>query len=77
MPHFDPEIGSPANLYKLMIGVVVPRPIAFVSSLGAEGTRNLAPFVALRIPEPATASIWFAQMKPAHCGCLCRRATVD
>jgi flavin reductase (DIM6/NTAB) family NADH-FMN oxidoreductase RutF len=41
---FDPAKDSPANLYKLMIGMVVPRPIAFVSSLDAQGVRNLAPF---------------------------------
>ena len=32
------------NIYKLMVGVIVPRPIAFVSTLSAEGIRNLAPF---------------------------------
>ena len=31
-------------IYKLMIGAIVPRPIAFVSSLSADGIRNLAPF---------------------------------
>lgn len=44
MPYFEPGKDSPANLYKLMIGIVVPRPIAFVSSLDAQGIRNLAPF---------------------------------
>ncbi len=33
-----------ANIYKLLIGSIVPRPIAFVSSLSADGVRNLAPF---------------------------------
>jgi flavin reductase (DIM6/NTAB) family NADH-FMN oxidoreductase RutF len=32
------------NVYKLMIGAIVPRPIAFVSSMNAAGKRNLAPF---------------------------------
>jgi flavin reductase (DIM6/NTAB) family NADH-FMN oxidoreductase RutF len=32
------------NIYKLMVGVIVPRPIAFVSSISPEGIRNLAPF---------------------------------
>ncbi|HEX5234531.1 MAG TPA: flavin reductase family protein [Silvibacterium sp.] len=41
---FEPAKDSPANLYKLMIGMVVPRPIAFVSSLDPRGVRNLAPF---------------------------------
>lgn len=44
MLDFDPAKDSPANLYKLMIGLVVPRPIAFVSSLDSKGVRNLAPF---------------------------------
>lgn len=44
MLRFDPAEDSPANIYKLMIGVIVPRPIAFVSSLDEHGVRNLAPF---------------------------------
>jgi flavin reductase (DIM6/NTAB) family NADH-FMN oxidoreductase RutF len=44
MLRFDLAKDSPANLYKLMIGMVVPRPIAFVSSLDTKGIRNLAPF---------------------------------
>jgi flavin reductase (DIM6/NTAB) family NADH-FMN oxidoreductase RutF len=40
----DPREASAANIYKLMIGLIVPRPIAFVSTLSAAGIRNLAPF---------------------------------
>ena len=40
----DPGATDPRNIYKLMIGSIVPRPIAFVSSLSAEGIPNLAPF---------------------------------
>jgi flavin reductase (DIM6/NTAB) family NADH-FMN oxidoreductase RutF len=32
------------DIYKLMIGMVVPRPIAFVSTVDAAGIHNLAPF---------------------------------
>ena len=32
------------EIYKLMVGVIVPRPIAFVSTVSADGVRNLAPF---------------------------------
>lgn len=32
------------DVYKLMTGAIVPRPIAWVSSLDAEGRPNLAPF---------------------------------
>jgi flavin reductase (DIM6/NTAB) family NADH-FMN oxidoreductase RutF len=44
MRSFDPAHESVQNIYKLMIGAIVPRPIAFVSSLDEHGLRNLAPF---------------------------------
>lgn len=40
----DPGKNEPRNVYRLMTGTIVPRPIAFVSSLSADGIRNLAPF---------------------------------
>ncbi|HEX6210753.1 MAG TPA: flavin reductase family protein [Methylomirabilota bacterium] len=41
---FDPNTLDSAAMYKLLIGSVVPRPIAWVSSVDAAGVRNLAPF---------------------------------
>jgi flavin reductase (DIM6/NTAB) family NADH-FMN oxidoreductase RutF len=40
----DPKVLSPIAVYKLLIGCVVPRPIAWVSSIDAAGVPNLAPF---------------------------------
>jgi flavin reductase (DIM6/NTAB) family NADH-FMN oxidoreductase RutF len=40
----DPASENPQNCYKLLIGSVVPRPIAFVSTISSEGIYNLAPF---------------------------------
>ena len=40
----DPQTAPPESIYKLLIGCVVPRPIAWVSTLGADGVHNLAPF---------------------------------
>src|SRR5438445_12389790 len=40
----DPGSTAPADIYKLMVGAIVPRPIAFVSTIGPEGVLNLAPF---------------------------------
>ena len=39
-----PSDAGPANVYKLMVGAIVPRPIAFVSTVSRSGVRNLAPF---------------------------------
>lgn len=40
----DLRVPDPTTMYKLLIGCVVPRPIAWVSSVDADGVRNLAPF---------------------------------
>lgn len=40
----DPREAGFQNVYKLLIGAIVPRPIAFVSTVSREGVRNLAPF---------------------------------
>lgn len=42
--HIDPKTLDQADTYKLLIGCVVPRPIAWVSTLDENGSRNLAPF---------------------------------
>ncbi|MBL8859037.1 MAG: flavin reductase family protein [Planctomycetes bacterium] len=39
-----PEDLAPRERYKLLIGCIVPRPIAFVSTIAPDGRLNLAPF---------------------------------
>jgi flavin reductase (DIM6/NTAB) family NADH-FMN oxidoreductase RutF len=40
----DPATLEQKERYKLLIGLVVPRPIAFVSTLSLDGRTNLAPY---------------------------------
>ncbi len=40
----DPKALSLQETHKLMIGSIVPRPIAFVSTISKDGEENLAPF---------------------------------
>jgi len=40
----DPASMAPRDCYQLLISLMVPRPIAWVSTLAADGVRNLAPF---------------------------------
>ena len=42
--HFDCKSLTPRENYKLLISTVVPRPIAFVTTRGADGKVNAAPF---------------------------------
>ena len=39
----DPQAMSAGAVYRFLIGVIVPRPIAFVSTIGSSGA-NVAPF---------------------------------
>lgn len=41
---FDPAELSVKDMYKLLIGSVVPRPIAWVSTISKDGIPNLAPY---------------------------------
>ncbi len=58
---FDPKELTEKEVYKLLIGSVVPRPIAWVSTISTEGVVNLAPFsffnVASRNPPMLCISI--------------------
>jgi flavin reductase (DIM6/NTAB) family NADH-FMN oxidoreductase RutF len=40
----DPAATEVRNIYRLMVAVIVPRPIAFVSTISPDGILNLAPF---------------------------------
>jgi flavin reductase (DIM6/NTAB) family NADH-FMN oxidoreductase RutF len=40
----DPRELSQRAMYRFMIGIVLPRPIAFVSTVSADGAFNVAPF---------------------------------
>jgi len=57
----DPAQLDTVSVYKLLVGAVVPRPIAWVSSRSREGVLNLAPFsfftVASREPPMLALSI--------------------
>lgn len=40
---FDPDAGSPYAFYPLLTSLIVPRPIAWVGTLSADGVANVAP----------------------------------
>ncbi len=56
MKSFEAASLTPKDNYKLLSGSVIPRPIAWVSTVDADGVRNLAPysfFVAVSANPPA------------------------
>ncbi len=42
--NFDPETQNASDVYRLMINLITPRPIAWVSTISPAGVANLAPF---------------------------------
>jgi flavin reductase (DIM6/NTAB) family NADH-FMN oxidoreductase RutF len=48
----DPAYLDPETAYRLITGIVVPRPIAWVTSLSGNGVLNLAPFSAFMFVAP-------------------------
>ena len=44
MPILNPSDLPPREAYRLLTSCIVPRPIGWISTVGADGTRNLAPF---------------------------------
>src|SRR6185437_14940162 len=44
MISIDPQSNTERDNYKLLIGSIIPRPIAFVTSMATDGTLNGAPF---------------------------------
>ena len=58
----DPKSTEPFNLYKLLIGSIMPRPIAFVSTMGPDGIYNLAPFSFFTAVSANPPTIAFAPM---------------
>lgn len=44
MATYTPDELGPREAYRLLLSIVVPRPIGWVSTVAADGSRNLAPF---------------------------------
>ncbi len=59
---FDPRDHAPQDIYKLMVGSIVPRPIAFVSTMDANGIANLAPFSFFTAASANPAVVCFCPM---------------
>jgi flavin reductase (DIM6/NTAB) family NADH-FMN oxidoreductase RutF len=57
------DIAQP-DRYKLLIGAVVPRPIAWVSSMSANGVLNLAPFSFFTVGATVPMTLLFCPQMP-------------
>lgn len=66
----DPKVLAPELCYKLVIGCVVPRPIAVVSTISVDGLPNVAPFSYFTVASHSPLSLAFTVGGPKPDGSL-------
>lgn len=64
--NFSPRDLTPQDCYQLMVGAVVPRPIAWVSTIGTDGCLNLAPFSFFTVASIAPPVLAITQVNPRN-----------
>jgi flavin reductase (DIM6/NTAB) family NADH-FMN oxidoreductase RutF len=62
--HFDPRQLDPATCYRLLVDSVVPRPIAWVSTLSQSGVANLAPYSFFTVASCTPPVLSITQVNP-------------
>lgn len=51
--------------YKLLVGGVTPRPIAWISTMSREGVANIAPYSFFNVASCHPPVLWYSQVNPA------------
>ena len=64
MISIDPKQNSERDNYKLLIGTIIPRPIAFVTTLSEDGILNGAPFSYFNIVSSNPPMVSLAIQRP-------------
>jgi flavin reductase (DIM6/NTAB) family NADH-FMN oxidoreductase RutF len=62
----DPAHSHPRDIYKHMVSLITPRPIAWVSTINADGQTNLAPFSFFNGVCPNPPTILFCPTNTRH-----------
>lgn len=62
--HFDTAGIAPKHIYQLLVGGVTPRPIAWVSTISANGISNLAPHSFFTVASCAPPVLAFTHVNP-------------
>jgi flavin reductase (DIM6/NTAB) family NADH-FMN oxidoreductase RutF len=60
MVSVDPATLDATGSYKMMIGTIIPRPIAFVSTLNSNGTVNVAPYSSFNLVSSVPPTLVFS-----------------
>lgn len=57
---------NPADLYPLLVGAIVPRPIAWISTISAQGISNIAPYSFFTVASCNPPVLLVTQVNPPH-----------
>ena len=61
---FDTACLSPAEAYRLLVGGVTPRPIAWISTRSTDGIDNIAPYSFFNVASCNPPILWYSQVNP-------------
>lgn len=61
---FDTASFSPTEVYRLLVGGITPRPIAWISTLSTEGVANIAPYSFFNVASCNPPILWYSQVNP-------------
>ena len=52
------------EIYRLLVGGVAPRPIAWISTLSVDGVANIAPYSFFNVASCNPPILWYSQVNP-------------
>lgn len=61
---FDTSHLEVNEIYRLLVGGITPRPIAWISTLSTEGVANLAPYSFFNVASCNPPILWYSQVNP-------------
>ena len=62
----DPAIASQKDVYKILSGAVIPRPIGWISTISEDGVPNLAPFSFFNAVGEDPPHVMFSTVRPGN-----------
>lgn len=65
---FDTSQLNPQEIYRLLVGGVTPRPIAWISTLSKTGVANIAPYSFFNVASCNPPILWYSQVNPREGG---------
>ncbi|ENX17239.1 hypothetical protein F895_01181 [Acinetobacter sp. CIP 64.2] len=57
---------EPNEIYRLLVGGITPRPIAWISTLSVDGVANIAPYSFFNVASCNPPILWYSQVNPRN-----------